>query len=215
MSQIFPKKVNKLLPLIVVGKVLGITFAILFVWYYFSPKYTDVGYRPTQPIEYSHKLHAGDLGIDCRYCHTGVENGRYAQVPPTQVCMNCHNMIGKDNKKLEALRESWETNTPIQWVRVHDLADYAYFNHAAHIRAQIGCESCHGNVTKMEKVMRVEPLSMSWCLDCHRNPTPHIRPANMITSFDWHPSENQLRDAQKVMVEKNINPKVECSVCHR
>jgi len=215
LSQIFPKGVNKLLPLLVVGKVFAVTAAVLFIWYYFSPKYTDVGYRPVQPIAYSHKLHAGDLGIDCRYCHTGVEQGRYAQIPPTQVCMNCHSMIGKDNPKLAPLYESWETGKPLEWIKVHDLPDYAYFNHAAHIRAQIGCESCHGDVSKMEKVTKVKPLSMGWCLDCHRNPAPHIRPSNMITKFTWEPAENQLDQARKVMIEKNVNPKVQCSVCHR
>ncbi|MCB0272635.1 MAG: cytochrome c3 family protein [Bdellovibrionales bacterium] len=215
MSQIFPKKINKLLPLLVAIKLIVVVSAVFFIWYYFSPQYTDVGYRPVQPIAYSHKFHAGDLGIDCRYCHTGVETGRFAQIPPTQVCMNCHSMVGKDNPKLAPLFESWETGKPIQWVRVHDLPDYSYFNHAAHIRAQIGCESCHGNVSQMEVVTRVKPLSMGWCLDCHRNPAPHIRPQNMITRFDWKPTDTQITEAQKIMLEKNINPKTECSVCHR
>lgn len=215
MAQIFSKKIDKLLPVIVATKVVLALGAVGFIWYYFSPRYTDVGYRPVQPIHYSHKLHAGDLGIDCRYCHTGVETQRNAGIPPVQVCMNCHSMIGKDNPALKPLFEAWETNKPVQWVRVHDLPDYAYFNHAMHIRAQVGCESCHGNVSQMEVVTRVEPLSMGWCLDCHRNPTAHIRPANMITKFDWKPTKEDLENAQKTILAKGIRPSEDCSTCHR
>lgn len=215
MAQIFPKKLDKLLPVLPVAAVVGAICLVGFVWYYLSPKYLEVGYRPVQPIHYSHKLHAGDLGIDCRYCHSGVETERNAGIPPVQVCMNCHNMIGKDNPNLAPLREAWETGKPIQWVRVHDLPDYAYFNHAMHIRAQIGCESCHGNVSQMEVVTRMEPLSMGWCLDCHRNPAQHIRPANMITKFNWKPTQEDLDYAEKFMVAKKIRASEDCSTCHR
>lgn len=215
MSQIFSKKINKLIPTLLAVKGLLAVGAIGFVWYYFSPSYTDVGYRPVQPIPYSHKLHAGDLGIDCRYCHTSVESQRSAGIPPVQVCMNCHSMIGKDRPTLKPLYEAWQTGKPVQWVRVHDLPDFAYFNHSAHIRAQVGCESCHGNVTQMEVVTRVQPLSMGWCLDCHRNPAPNIRPANMITKFGWTQSKEDLDNAQKIILAKGIKPSTDCSTCHR
>jgi hypothetical protein len=215
LAQIFSKKVDKLLPIAVATKVVAVFVLIGLVWYYFSPRYTDVGYRPEQPIHYSHKLHAGDLGIDCRYCHTGVETQRNAGIPPIQVCMNCHSMIGKDNPNLAPLRDAWATGKPVQWVRVNDLPDFAYFNHAAHIRAQVGCESCHGNITQMEVVMRAQPLSMSWCLDCHRNPIPNIRPANLITKFGWTPSKEDLANAEKIILAKNLRPSEDCSTCHR
>lgn len=215
MSQIFSKKIDKILPVILAVKVIIVLGVIGLIWYYFSPWYTDVGYRPVQPIPYSHKLHAGDLGIDCRYCHTGVETQRNAGIPPVQVCMNCHAMIGTDRPTLAPLREAWETNKPVQWVRVHDLPDFVYFDHAAHVRAQVGCESCHGNVTQMEIITRVKPLSMGWCLDCHRNAAPEIRPANMITKFDWHSSPEDLENAKKIIAAKNIRPSVDCSTCHR
>ena len=139
MSQIFPKWTNKL-PAIIVAAVIVIVISVVgFFWYYGSPKYTDVGYRPMQPVTYSHKLHAGDLGLDCRYCHSNVERSPIANVPPTQTCMNCHKLILPQSEKLLPVRESWSTGQPIRWVRVHELPDYAYFNHSAHLNAGVGC----------------------------------------------------------------------------
>jgi hypothetical protein len=214
-AQIFPKWTNKI-PLVAV---LGITFGLIgvvgFIWYYFSPEYTDVGYRPEQPVPYSHKLHAGNLGMDCLYCHTSVEKSAKANVPPTQTCMNCHTLILTESKKLLQVRESWNTGMPIEWVRVHKVADYAYFNHSSHVNVGVGCASCHGNVAEMEKVIQVEPLSMGWCLDCHRNPDEHLRPVSEVTNMYWTPPENQAEIAAKIKKEKNINPPVDCSGCHR
>ncbi|MEE9553238.1 MAG: cytochrome c3 family protein, partial [candidate division Zixibacteria bacterium] len=186
-----------------------------FVWYFFSPEFTDVGYKPDQPVEYSHKLHAGDLGLDCRYCHVGVERSAVAGVPPTQTCMNCHKIIKADSEKLLTVRQSWDTGIPIEWIRVHKVPDYAYFNHSAHLRADIGCASCHGNVAEMDVVRQVEPLSMSWCLDCHRNPDMHIRTEGDVTSMKWTPSENQLAIVANIKEEKKIDPPTDCSGCHR
>jgi hypothetical protein len=191
-------------------------FAVWFVWYYFSPQYTDVGYRPTQPVPYSHKLHAGDLGIDCRYCHVSVDVAPHANIPPTATCMNCHKLIGQDNDKLLAVRESYATNRPIEWVRVHMLPEYAYFNHSAHINAGVGCETCHGNVANMVVVQQKESLSMGWCLDCHRNPDPFLRPLDEVTTMNWTPPADQADFAARVKQERGIDPPVEdCSGCHR
>jgi hypothetical protein len=195
--------------------VVSIIAVIGFFWYFGSPEYTDVGYRPVQPVPYSHKLHAGDLGLDCRYCHVGVEVSASAVVPPTQTCMNCHTLIKPDSEKLAEIMKSWTSGTPVEWVRVHDLGDYVYFNHSAHINVGVSCVSCHGNVAEMEKVMQVEPLSMSWCLDCHREPEKHLRPVKEVTNMKWSPSENQLEWAQQMINEKKINPPVDCSGCHR
>ncbi len=142
---------------------------------------TDVGYAPEQPVPYSHALHAGQLGIDCRYCHNTVETAAHAAVPPTQTCMNCHAAIRKESEKLIPVRASYATGMPIPWVRVHDLPDYVYFNHSAHVRRGVGCVSCHGRVDTMEVVYQAEPLSMGWCLDCHRNPERHLRPVEFVT----------------------------------
>ena len=215
MAQLFPRWTNKTPLYLVVGLVLGTTALIFLIWYYGSPKYTDVGYRPDQPVDYSHKLHAGDLGIDCRYCHWGVESSAHANVPSTKTCMNCHTLVGTDNEKLLPVRESWANKEPIQWVRVHKVPDYAYFNHAAHVNAGVGCITCHGNVAEMERVMQTESLSMKWCLDCHRAPDDHLRPVSEVTNMNWTPLTNHATFVQKWKQEKNINPPVDCSGCHR
>jgi hypothetical protein len=215
LAQIFPEWTNKLPTYIAGITVLAAIGVIAFIWYYGSPKYTDVGYRPAQPVPYSHKLHAGDLGLDCRYCHTTVEKSPIANVPPTQTCMNCHKMILPENEKLLPIRESWATKVPIEWVRIHNLPDFTYFDHSAHLSAGVGCASCHGNVAEMDVVMQVEPLSMSWCLDCHRNPGHHLRPRVDLTNMKWAPPPDQNAFASRVMLEKNINPPEDCSGCHR
>lgn len=215
MAQIFPKWTNHL-PIVVVAIVVLLgAGGTGFIWYYGSPQYTDVGYRPEQPIEYSHKVHAGNLGIDCRYCHTTVEISSSANIPPTQTCMNCHTLVKSDSEKLTMLMESWQTGKPLEWIRVHMLPDYAYFNHSAHISVGVGCVSCHGNVAEMEVVMQVEPLSMGWCLECHRNPDQHLRPVSEVTNMKWEAPEDQLEFAARVIKEKNISPPVDCSGCHR
>jgi nitrogen fixation-related uncharacterized protein len=214
-AQIFPKWTNHIPIVIVVAVVFLSIGGVGFFWYYGSPKYTDVGYRPNQPIEYSHKVHAGDLGMDCRYCHTTVEISSSANVPPTQTCMNCHTLVKPESEKLAPLMTSWQTGKPLEWVRVHMLPDYAYFDHSAHISVGVGCFSCHGNVAEMEKVMQVEPLSMSWCLDCHKNPEQHLRPISEVTNMKWEAPQNQLEFAAKVIKEKKISPPVDCSGCHR
>jgi len=214
-AQIFPKWTNQLpIFFVIVVALLG-AGGIGFFWYYGSPEYTDVGYRPTQPIDYSHKVHAGDLGIDCRYCHTTVEISASANIPPTQTCMNCHTLVKPESEKTAPLLASWQTGKPIEWVRVHMLPDYAYFDHSTHISVGVGCVSCHGNVAEMEKVTQVEPLSMSWCLDCHRDPSEHLRPISEVTNMKWEAPQNQLEFAAKVIKEKNISPPLDCSGCHR
>jgi hypothetical protein len=215
LAQIFPKWLNWLALVAGVGKVAAVVLAVGAVWYFGSPEYTDVGYRPHQPVEYSHKLHAGDLGIDCRYCHFSVESSPVAVVPPTQTCMNCHKVVKRDSEKLAVVRESAATGRPIRWVRVHELPDYAYFNHSVHVRAGVGCVSCHGRVDQMEEVMQAEPLSMSWCLDCHRNPAPHLRPTEEVFNMEWFPSRDHAEFAQRMIDEKRLEPPVDCSGCHR
>jgi Cytochrome c7 and related cytochrome c/Class III cytochrome C family len=212
--QIFPRWTNRLPALLAAGVGLGGAGAVFVVWYYFSPWHTDVGYQPKQPVAYSHKLHAGDLGMDCRYCHAGVEQSYWAPVPATQVCMNCHAQVKTDSPALEPVRKSWAEDRPIEWVRIHKVADYAYFNHGAHVNAGVGCSTCHGRVDQMVKVQQDQPLSMGWCLECHRNPTPHLRSPEDITNMAWEsrPLEVAAADAN---LNQNVNPPQHCSGCHR
>lgn len=186
-----------------------------FFWYYGSPKYTDVGYRPDQPVPYTHKTHAGDLGIDCRYCHVAVETQAVASVPPTQTCMNCHTQILPQSDSLKLVRQSWATGEPIRWNRVHKLPDYVYFNHSIHIQRGVGCISCHGNVAQMMKVEQKKPLSMSWCLSCHRNPGPQLRPLDQVTNMNWVTPADQKKWSAEFINKLKIAPPTKCSGCHR
>jgi hypothetical protein len=216
-SFVFPRWVDELKPL-VLGLGLGTpVFLVALIGYGGSPATTDVGYAPAQPVPYSHALHAGELGIDCRYCHTNVEDAAHAAVPPTQTCMNCHTNIRASSPKLIVLRESNATGLPVPWVRVHDLPDYVYFNHSAHVRRGVGCVDCHDRIDKMEVVYQAKPLSMGWCLDCHRNPDSHLRPPESATQMGWQPPPGMDRAAygRTIREQLRLAPSEDCSTCHR
>jgi hypothetical protein len=189
----------------------GVTLAA----YFFRPAAVDVGYSPVQPVAYSHKLHAGNLGIDCRYCHSTVEKAAFAALPASETCMNCHTRVKPDSPLLIAVRESVATGRPVPWVKVHTLPDYVYFNHAAHVDAGVSCVSCHGRVDQMIEVRRVQPLSMAWCLACHRDPAPSIRPPELVTKLDWKPDRDPAVIGREIIAANRINPPTNCSGCHR
>ena len=216
MTVLFPKWTNNIPTMLAAGAVVGLGMAVLIVTVYFSPKHTDVGYAPEQPVHYSHKLHAGMLGFDCRYCHQNVEDGAHATVPSTETCLNCHlaNRVKGDSPKLAKVRESGVTGQPIEWIKVHMLPDYVYFDHSVHVTAGVGCVSCHGRIDKMEVVRQAEPLSMSWCLDCHLNPEPNLRPSSEVTNMAYdHESEAAM--AYAAQAKDNVNPPIHCGACHR
>lgn len=194
------------------GVILGL---VGFFWYYGSPQYTDVGYRPDQPILFSHKLHAGDLGIDCRYCHFQVEVSPVANIPPLSVCMNCHQVVKKDSPNLTALFSAYKEESSIEWVRVHRLPDFVRFDHSLHLRAGVSCFSCHGEIPRMEKVTQAQPLSMSWCLSCHHQPEQNLRPREEITNFYWQHPPNNLFLLPNPNREGKVKPPVDCSSCHQ
>ena len=191
-----------------------------------SPKIVNVGHQPKQPVPFSHKLHAGQLKMDCRYCHNTVERAGHAAIPPTATCGNCHGgsrttkgerdlgIIRGESTLLKPIRVSLEDNDPVLWERVHDLPDFVYFNHSAHVNKGVSCVTCHGRIDKMEIVTQVKPLSMKWCLDCHRNPTPNIRDPQLVTQLDFVP-ENPEEYHKKWAEKLNVNPNVNCSTCHR
>jgi hypothetical protein len=189
MANIFPRGSN-ILPLkIAVIALLLVPAVSVGMWYYFTPKYTRVGYQPAQPVPFPHDVHVAQLGMDCRYCHSFVEVAAHSNVPTTQVCMNCHTQVQKDNPKLAPLRESWATGKSMEWVQIHKTPDYVYFNHSAHVNRGVSCVSCHGKVNEMPVVYHAEPHSMAWCLDCHRNPETALRPLDQITNLNWTPDQ--------------------------
>lgn len=231
MSLVLPRWTNKLRVLVLVAALLAPLYLTLLVAYGASTQTTDVGYAPVQPVPFSHLLHAGELGIDCRYCHTTVETAAHAAVPPTLTCINCHAQqhgVLQESAKLALLREAFygseqrPAGLPIPWVRVHDLPDYAYFDHSAHVTRGVGCVECHGRVDRMEVVYQAKPLSMSWCLDCHRNPGPRLRDLDQVSATDmtWTPPSGAAGEelARLLLRKYNIrSPQYlqSCSTCHR
>jgi hypothetical protein len=215
MAAIFPKSSDLILK--IAGAVIGlgaVAGAAAFA-YYTYPTVIDTGYQPVQPVPYSHKLHAGDMGIDCFYCHYTVYKAAYAAVPPTQVCMNCHTKVKDQSPRLELVRESFRTGQPIPWVQIHRLPDFVFFNHQVHVTAGVSCVSCHGRIDQMVEVKQEKPLNMAFCLDCHRDPAPNVRPAELVTKLDWLPDRDPREIGQEIVNQKHLNPPLDCSGCHR
>ncbi len=222
MPAIFPKWTNRLPSILIVGGMLTATSVLGGLWYYFTPKYTRVGYQPIQPVSFPHSVHVDQLGMDCRYCHSAVEQSWYSNVPAASTCMNCHNQVLKEDPKLALVRESAATGKPIPWVQVHKVPDYVYFNHSVHIARGVSCVSCHGEIHKMEEVRHAKPLSMTFCLDCHRNPELNIRPPDKVTQLDWVWDEDpqkaaamQLKFGKEKVADWHVNASQNCSACHR
>ncbi len=212
---VFPKWVNLLREGTAALALGGLVFAVVLITGVFSPEMSAIGYAPVQPVEYSHALHAGELGIDCRYCHTSVETTAKANIPPTATCMNCHKYIKTESPKLALVFESAETGKAIPWVRVHDLPDFVYFNHAGHIQSGVGCVSCHGRVDNMEVVEQAEALTMGWCLRCHRAPEENLRPKEFVTVMDWKAPGDPVAFGAELRKEHQIEPSEDCATCHR
>ncbi len=216
MSDIFPKWTNRLPLKIAIGALLiggGVTAGVT---YYFTPKYTRVGYQPIQPVAFSHEIHAGQLGMDCRYCHNGVEKSWYSNIPAASVCMNCHNQVLKDSPKLELVRESALNGKPIEWVQIHKTPDYVYFNHSVHVNRGVSCVKCHGQINHMDEVRHEKPFSMTFCLDCHRDPAKQIRDPKDVYNLDLKISDaEQEKMGKKFVHDWKVNASQNCSACHR
>lgn len=218
MSQVFPRGANWLVKWTVLG---GASALLLFTAVasalYWSPLVTRINIFRGQPIPFSHARHVAGNGIDCRYCHTTVETGPFAGIPPTETCMTCHSQIFFDQPILETARASWETGTPMEWVRVNDLPDFVYFNHSIHVTQGVGCTTCHGAVDAMPLTYKAETLRMSWCLDCHKSPEKFIRPREEVFNADWEPPPDQREAARNLVTQYGIevDQLTNCSVCHR
>ena len=215
---VFPQWSNLLLPGIIIFGAFAPLYVVFVVAYGFSPETTDAGYQPEQPVFYSHALHVGQLGMDCRYCHNTVEYAAKAAIPPTQTCMNCHTQIQKDSPLIAPLWVSYETGLPVPWRRVHDLPDYAYFSHSAHVTRGVSCVSCHGRIDQMEVVYQEKPLSMGWCLECHQAPLENLRDPALVTDLAWKfqgTEEEELAYHEYWRTLNRIQPSQDCSTCHR
>jgi len=187
-------------------------YLVALIAYGVTPEAIRIGYQPDQPVPYSHALHAGELGIDCRYCHSVVERSSKAAIPPASVCMNCHSTVKKDSDVLLPIREAYAGTAPVRWTRVTDLPDYVYFNHQAHVNAAVGCESCHGRIDQMAKVYQAKSLTMGWCIDCHKNPAPNLRDAANVTKMGYVQAPNE---GARIMKQNQVSPPTNCSTCHR
>ncbi len=211
----FPRWTDRLRPLLGLALVLTPVYLTVLFAYGASAENLNVGYEPEQPVPFSHALHAGELGLDCLYCHNTVEVADHAAIPPASTCMNCHERIRPESPKLAPVRAAAEGGLPVEWIKVHDLPEYVYFSHAPHVAAGVSCVECHGRVDWMERVRTVEPLSMSWCLDCHRAPEKHLRPRDLVTDLDWKPEGDPVELGRRLMAENGIHPRTDCSTCHR
>ena len=180
-----------------------------------SPYVTRAREVREQPVPFSHAHHVGGMGIDCRYCHTSVDKAAVAGIPPTKTCMNCHAQIWNQSPVLEPVRASFRTDTSLEWTRVHDLPDFSYFDHSAHVNKGVGCSTCHGRVDKMPLTWQEKSLQMEWCLECHRQPEKYVRPKSEVYNIAYEPPANQLALGQELVKEYGIRTRTSCSACHR
>lgn len=216
MPQIFGPSANAISRLTIVGGVAAVAVAAgLALLVVRSPYATAQGAPIDQPVPFSHKHHVGDDGIDCRYCHTTVEQSSFAGMPSTQTCMNCHSQIWAQSPVLEPVRQSFQSGQPLEWNRVHVLGDFVYFDHSIHVQKGIGCSTCHGQVDQMPLTWKAQSLQMSWCLDCHRNPERYVRPRDQVFNMDYQPPPNQQELGAQLVMEYHIQSKTSCSTCHR
>lgn len=229
----FPSWVNRLVILAGLAAGAGVAYSAAVYTYFTLPSTLNVGYQPEQPVPFSHRLHVGELKFDCRYCHNTVENAAHAAIPPTSTCIKCHSgydasgsttytAIHAESLKLTPVRNSYTSGEPVSWERIHDLADYVYFNHSSHVTRGVGCVECHGRIDRMEVVWQDKSLSMSFCLECHRDPYPRLRPPEEITNLAWagqpDPSDPASLEAHETEMRElygDVHASTNCSTCHR
>jgi hypothetical protein len=218
MAQIFHPSTNVISKLSIVAVAAGVPFLGVLI-YLFNLSYGIALEVPLeQPVQFSHKHHVMDDGIDCRYCHTTVDKSAFANVPPTETCMTCHSQIWSDSPLLQPVRESYSSGKPIRWARVHDLPDFVYFNHSIHIKKGVSCVSCHGRIDEQPITRKVKDLSMAWCLDCHRHPENAVRPRDKVYDLAWKPSRPQTELGRELLKEYHVMNSTQltnCSTCHR
>jgi hypothetical protein len=220
MTQIFHPSTNTISKVSIFGALFFVMAALAVILIVNrSPYVTQVNVVRDQRVPFSHEHHVRGLGLDCRYCHTSVETSSFAGIPPTETCMTCHSQIWAESPMLEPVRESYRTNRPIVWNRVHDLPDFAYFNHSIHVAKGVGCASCHGRVDRMPLMWKEQPLTMEWCLSCHRAPERNVRPREYVFNMEWKPADDQLALGKQLVREYHIETDTgrltNCYTCHR
>lgn len=219
MAQFFKKSANNIarisiVAVVVLAGVAGLAYTIIARSTYLTGHHVE----KQQPVQFSHKHHVGDDGIDCRYCHQTVETTASAGMPSTQTCMNCHSQLWADSPYLEPVRASFRDNKPIEWERVHDLPEFTYFNHSIHVAKGVGCSTCHGPIDNMPAVYQENTLQMEWCIACHRAPEKFIRPKKEIFNMQWSDGDIDTAEREKLKVDYRIRSKemmTSCSTCHR
>jgi Cytochrome c7 and related cytochrome c len=216
MPQIFHRSFNVISKVSIFGFVfILVAFGWVMIVLARSSFNTNVGIAHVQPVPFSHEHHVQQLGIDCRYCHTSVEESSFAGIPPTKTCMNCHSQIWVGSPILEPVHESYRQNKSIPWERVHHLPDFAYFNHSIHVQKGFGCSTCHGRVDQMPLTWQSGSLLMEWCLDCHRHPEQYVRPREEVFNMEWQPPRDQTELGRHLVREYKIRSLQSCSTCHR
>jgi hypothetical protein len=216
MPQIFHRSANTIARVSIYGA-LFFAAALIALLYEIdrSPWVTEQYVARDQPIQFSHERHVGGNGIDCRYCHTSVEDSSFAGIPPTKTCVNCHSQIFSTSPFLAPITESFRTDRSIVWTRVHDLPDFAYFDHSIHVKKGVGCATCHGPIDRMPLVRKEASLQMEWCLECHRHPERYVRPREAVFDMNYVPPANQLELGARLVADYRIQKLTDCSSCHR
>ena len=216
MSQLFHHSTNALARFSLFGGVVILAGLGYLGWVWAHSSYmTGESVVLKQPVPFSHDHHTAGLGIDCRYCHTSVEESNSAGIPPVQTCMNCHNIMWNREDMLAPVRDAYRAGESIPWNRVYDLPDYVYFDHSVHVNKGIGCESCHGRVDRQPLIQQTESLQMKWCLECHNNPEDYIRPRDEVLTMGYEPEGVPIELAHQLIEEYDVAPGIDCGVCHR
>ena len=216
MSALFKPKANAIFKAVLILLVAGGAGTVgALMLYPRIPFGTGQQEQVSQPVQFDHRHHVVDDLIDCKYCHQTVDRAPSAGIPPTGVCLNCHSQVWNKSRLLDVVRASWFTGQPIPWVRVHQLPGFVYFNHAAHVNKGVGCVECHGRVDQMPVIEQIAPLTMGWCLDCHRDPYPRLRPPEEVTSMTWKPDGDPVALGKELARKNDGKPRTDCYTCHR
>jgi hypothetical protein len=216
MPQIFGREFNTISRVTIFGSLL----ILAFLWWvaeilYRSPYATGADTAYLQPVPFSHQHHVGQLGFDCRYCHTSVENSSFAGIPSTKICMNCHSQMWVGSEMLAPVRASFASGRSLEWQRVHNLPQFAYFDHSIHIHKGVGCVTCHGQVDEMPLTWQSGELTMAWCLNCHDDPAKNLRPREQVFNMKWKPAAEQIDLGKRLAAEYRVKSRIDCSTCHR